>query len=95
METKSLHFCHSTGREKVTQMTDPAQVDKLRESSPDLKESMEIGKEPSETFQNNWPAHDRSFRDVMLVFFDVFTFYCVIALEETLAHSQRNATISI
>jgi len=57
------------GREKVTQLTDKAAVAALREASPDLKESLEIGKEPSTDFHNNWPAHDPSFRPAMMRFF--------------------------
>jgi isopenicillin N synthase-like dioxygenase len=57
------------GREKVTQLTDKAAVTALREASPDLKESLEIGKEPSTDFHNNWPAHDPSFRPAMMRFF--------------------------
>jgi isopenicillin N synthase-like dioxygenase len=57
------------GREKVSQLTDKEKIKELRESSPDLKESLEIGKEPSPTFQNNWPQHDPDFRPTMMQFF--------------------------
>jgi isopenicillin N synthase-like dioxygenase len=58
------------GREKVSRLMDANAIDELRESSPDLKESMEIGKEPSSDFQNNWPESDPSFRTVMMDFYD-------------------------
>jgi isopenicillin N synthase-like dioxygenase len=43
------------GREKVTQSQDPDEIAKLRTSNPDLKESMEIGREGVEGFPNQWP----------------------------------------
>ncbi len=50
---------------------DASSVAALREASPDLKESMEIGKEPSSDYENNWPTHDGgAFRHTMLQFFD-------------------------
>ncbi|KIX08281.1 uncharacterized protein Z518_02937 [Rhinocladiella mackenziei CBS 650.93] len=45
------------GREKVTQSNDPDEIAKLRASNPDLKESMEIGREGIEGKPNQWPAH--------------------------------------
>ncbi|KAI8904839.1 hypothetical protein EDD86DRAFT_212912 [Gorgonomyces haynaldii] len=59
----------SPGREKVTQLTNAEDIKKLRESLPDLKESLEIGKEPSSKFQNRWP-HLPGFRDQMMSFYD-------------------------
>ncbi|KAI9352259.1 Clavaminate synthase-like protein [Zopfochytrium polystomum] len=58
------------GREKVTQLVDPEEVKKLKQASPDLKESLEIGKEPSSTYQNRWPNHDPTFRTELMRFFD-------------------------
>lgn len=58
------------GREKVSQLLDKNDVEKLRESSPDLKESLEIGKELSNEYQNRWPNHDKNFRSTMLNFYD-------------------------
>ncbi|KAJ3217360.1 hypothetical protein HDU67_008062 [Dinochytrium kinnereticum] len=58
------------GREKVTQLLDASEVAKLREQSPDLKESLEIGKEPSTDYQNRWPVHDPNFRPTMMQFYD-------------------------
>jgi isopenicillin N synthase-like dioxygenase len=39
------------GREKVSRLTDEGEIDKIRAKAPDLKESLEIGKEPSENYQ--------------------------------------------
>ncbi|KAJ1536097.1 hypothetical protein HK405_015383, partial [Cladochytrium tenue] len=58
------------GREKVTQVMDVEGVKKLREFSPDIKESLEIGNEASKEFKNRWPDHDAEFRATMLEFFD-------------------------
>ncbi|OCT44996.1 hypothetical protein CLCR_05967 [Cladophialophora carrionii] len=43
------------GREKVTQSDDPDEIARLRASNPDLKESMEIGREGVEGKPNQWP----------------------------------------
>lgn len=56
----------ASGREKVTQSNDPDEVAKLRASNPDLKESMEIGKEGVEGMPNQWP--DRFGDDDAIVF---------------------------
>lgn len=45
------------GREKVTTSADPDEIAKLRASNPDLKESMEIGREGVAGKPNQWPAH--------------------------------------
>jgi len=39
------------GREKVSRLLSQEEIKKIRASSPDLKESMEIGKEPSDKYQ--------------------------------------------
>ncbi|KAJ1563078.1 hypothetical protein HK405_002466, partial [Cladochytrium tenue] len=57
------------GREKVTRLLEKADVEKLKAAAPDMKESLEIGKEPSTTFQNRWPTHDPAFRPTMERFF--------------------------
>lgn len=62
------------GREKVTDLTDKEAVDKLRQGSPDLKESFEIGREGEEGHPNRWPDFDGEkegahFKDVMQEFF--------------------------
>ncbi|KAK5085552.1 hypothetical protein LTR05_004837 [Lithohypha guttulata] len=45
----------TSGREKVTHSNDPEEVAKQRASNPDLKESMEIGREGVEGMPNQWP----------------------------------------
>ncbi|KAG6019052.1 hypothetical protein E4U41_003430 [Claviceps citrina] len=62
------------GREKVTQLLDTASVSKVREATPDLKESLEIGRDTDPQFPNRWPDEDdvvalRGFRTDMLDFF--------------------------
>jgi len=39
------------GREKVSRLLNQEEIEKIRASNPDLKESMEIGKEPSDNYQ--------------------------------------------
>jgi isopenicillin N synthase-like dioxygenase len=39
------------GREKVSKLLDQDEIAKIRASNPDLKESLEIGKEPSDNYQ--------------------------------------------
>ncbi|KAI9325421.1 thymine dioxygenase [Zopfochytrium polystomum] len=58
------------GREKVTQVSDAAGVQALREAVPDLKESFEIGREEDETYRNRWPDGIDGFRETMLEFFE-------------------------
>lgn len=43
------------GRERVTQSTDPEEILRLRRSSPDFKETMEIGRDYGSEFRNRWP----------------------------------------
>lgn len=63
------------GREKVS-MADVADVAALREANPDLKESLEIGREGEAGCPNQWPPikegdeWPREFRDTMQTFFD-------------------------
>ncbi|KIV94004.1 hypothetical protein PV10_05168 [Exophiala mesophila] len=67
----------ASGREKVTQSSDPEEIARLRASNPDLKESLEIGREGVKGFPNQWPdrfddATDKSgsvFRQDMQKFF--------------------------
>ncbi|KAI9837273.1 MAG: hypothetical protein M1819_000347 [Sarea resinae] len=62
------------GREKVTQLGDKDAVEKLRARNPDLKESLEIGREGEEGHPNNWPdgydEEGKVFKKVMLGFFE-------------------------
>jgi isopenicillin N synthase-like dioxygenase len=39
------------GREKVSRLLSQEEIEKIRAASPDLKESLEIGKEPSDNYQ--------------------------------------------
>jgi len=39
------------GREKVSRLLSQEEIDKIRQKAPDLKESLEIGKEPSDNYQ--------------------------------------------
>ena len=39
------------GREKVSRLVSQEEIEKIRASSPDIKESIEIGKEPSDNYQ--------------------------------------------
>ncbi|KZF26682.1 thymine dioxygenase [Xylona heveae TC161] len=63
------------GREKVTQLVDEEEVKKLRAQVPDLKESLEIGREGEEGRPNHWPdhfdEHGKVFKDIMIDFFDL------------------------
>jgi isopenicillin N synthase-like dioxygenase len=59
----------------VTSLVDKSAIDALRASIPDLKESMEIGREHgSPEYPNNWPdrfdAAGAEFRKVMTNFYD-------------------------
>ncbi|KAI5465665.1 hypothetical protein BGZ63DRAFT_348835 [Mariannaea sp. PMI_226] len=61
------------GREKVSQLTDVNDVEKVRAAAPDLKESFEIGREGEPGFPNQWPDENGptvGFRSDMLGFFD-------------------------
>ncbi|PGG96735.1 hypothetical protein AJ79_09463 [Helicocarpus griseus UAMH5409] len=61
------------GREKVTQASDPNEIRKMRNSNPDLKESIEIGREGVEGHPNQWPDEiddkGKEFTEVMKAFF--------------------------
>ncbi|KFH48916.1 2-oxoglutarate-dependent dioxygenase-like protein [Hapsidospora chrysogenum ATCC 11550] len=64
------------GREKVSQLKDQSEVDKVRSAAPDLKESFEIGREGVEGHPNQWPSEEaggkvEGFRADMLRFFDM------------------------
>jgi isopenicillin N synthase-like dioxygenase len=43
------------GREKLSQSSDPEEIARVRASNPDIKESMEIGKEGVPGQPNQWP----------------------------------------
>ncbi|KAI8954552.1 thymine dioxygenase [Xylaria longipes] len=67
IETKMSH-CWTTpeanrgysapGREKTTSLIDPEDVKKLRDAIPDLKESLEIGREGEPDHPNHWPTEE-------------------------------------
>ncbi|KAG8759142.1 hypothetical protein FRC11_002468 [Ceratobasidium sp. 423] len=59
------------GRERVTQSADPAEIARLRALAPDLKESMEIGRDWDKTWSNRWPNPKDApkFKETFLSFF--------------------------
>ena len=62
------------GREKVSQLKELSDVDKVRQAAPDLKESYEVGREGEPDHPNQWPDEKGSilgFKDDMLGFFDM------------------------
>ncbi|KAH8156328.1 hypothetical protein CIB48_g11921 [Xylaria polymorpha] len=82
IETKMSH-CWTTpeanrgysapGREKTTTLIDPADVKKLRDAVPDLKESLEIGREGEPGHPNHWPIEEGElvgFKKIMVDFHD-------------------------
>jgi isopenicillin N synthase-like dioxygenase len=82
METKMQH-CWTTpaanrgysapGREKLKEIGDVKDFDKIRENNPDLKESLEIGREGEEGHPNHWPEETgelAGFKATMLKFHD-------------------------
>lgn len=61
------------GREKVSNLVNKEDVEKLKAQAPDLKESMEIGREGEPGHPNNWPSGDEeaaNFKATMLEFFE-------------------------
>jgi len=60
------------GREKVTQLKDKGDVEALRAAVPDLKESLEIGREGEEGCPNMWADDEAGqvFKKSMLTFFE-------------------------
>lgn len=65
----------SCGREKATNFVSDSDVEALRAAAPDLKESLEIGREGPDQRLNQWPkigdwerAH--AFKDTMVEFFN-------------------------
>lgn len=55
------------GRERVSLVGQD--VKELR-AFPDIKESLEIGKEPCDDYQNNWPKNIPEFRKYVMEFYD-------------------------
>ncbi|KAF2278768.1 thymine dioxygenase [Westerdykella ornata] len=63
------------GREKVTDLENQGDVEELRKTVPDLKESFEIGREGEAGMPNMWPPTEgdeeaKAFKDVMMQFHD-------------------------
>lgn len=61
------------GREKVSLLTDADEVEKVRASVPDIKESFEIGRDNEADHPNRWPKEEGDivgFKATMLDFFD-------------------------
>ena len=61
------------GRERVTQSDDAAEIAELRNTAPDVKESMEIGRDWDKTWKNHWPQESDApgFKHTILDFFQV------------------------
>ena len=61
------------GREKVTNLQEKGDIEALRQDIPDLKESLEIGRDDEPGCPNMWPSPDansQKFKDTMLAFHD-------------------------
>jgi isopenicillin N synthase-like dioxygenase len=60
------------GREKVTQLEDKGDVEALRAAVPDLKESLEIGRDDEDGCPNMWPSQEsqsaKQFKKLMMDF---------------------------
>jgi isopenicillin N synthase-like dioxygenase len=65
------------GRERVTQSADPEEIRVLRETAPDCKETMEIGRDWDTTWKNQWPSETQApgFKQKMLDFYEVSCLY--------------------
>lgn len=64
----------SHGREKVSTLLTKEAVAAAKAAAPDLKESLEIGREGAEGLPNNWPSGDEAavhFKETMLAFHDL------------------------
>lgn len=63
----------SKGREKLTGPDDGTNIQALRAANPDLKETMEIGRDDVDGLPNRWPDHiddeGKDFKQVMQSFF--------------------------
>lgn len=60
------------GREKTTTLTNQDDVKKLRDAVPDLKESLEIGRDDEPGHPNHWPQEEGElvgFKETMVEFF--------------------------
>lgn len=63
-----------TGQEKLSREVEAAGIDDLRNANPDLKETMEIGREGVDGLPNRWPDYfdeeGQAFERTMLSFFE-------------------------
>ena len=61
------------GRERFTQSDDAAEIAELRGKAPDMKETMEIGRDWDTTWKNHWPQESDvpGFKQTMLDFYQV------------------------
>ncbi|KAJ5678049.1 uncharacterized protein N7477_003682 [Penicillium maclennaniae] len=63
------------GREKLATLNETQEIDTRRESIPDLKETMEIGREGVDGLANQWPDHlddeGKDFKETMISFFEM------------------------
>jgi hypothetical protein len=61
------------GRERVTQSEDAAEIAELPNQAPDMKETMEIGRDWDKTWRNHWPRESDvlGFKQTMLDFYQV------------------------
>jgi hypothetical protein len=61
------------GRELVTQSKDAAEIAELRNKAPDIKETMDIGRDWDKTWRNYWPQESDvpGFKQTMIDFFQV------------------------
>lgn len=62
----------SPGMEKVTQLEDLAEVEKIRNSVPDLKESLEIGRDTDPKYPNQWPVEEGGLKGFKVDMMDFF-----------------------
>ena len=64
----------AAGREKLAPLEETDGIGALRGTAPDLKETMEIGREGVENLPNRWPDHlddeGKDFKETMLSFFE-------------------------
>ncbi|KAJ5973472.1 hypothetical protein N7481_010682 [Penicillium waksmanii] len=63
------------GREKLATLDETGEIDTRRKSVPDIKETMEIGREDVDSLPNRWPDHlddeGKRFKETMLGFFEM------------------------
>lgn len=63
------------GREKLATLDETGEIESRRESAPDIKETMEIGREGVDGLPNRWPDHlddeGKVFKEEMLTFFEM------------------------